>query len=101
MSREDRRSTHFLFERSKNDMPTIGQKRMLRRMCAIANENNIPVGIGISLETKWQYTVAIGQMKAALTSKGLWDNHNGYTDCACCYDTKPRVHPIFLRKPYS
>lgn len=101
MSREDKRSTHFLFEKNGNDMPTIGQKRMLRRMYAIANENNIPVSIGISLETKWQYTVAIGQIKAALTSKGLWDNHNGYTDCAYCYDTKPRVHPIFLRKPYS
>lgn len=91
-------------EIKKDVEPTESQKRYFRHLCARANDAGLETGVGFGLADKASYCRAIDILKKRLVDAGAMDPCNysrSIKPGGPALVDRPRVSPIFTRKPYS
>ena len=84
--------------------PTESQKRYFRHLCARANDAGLETGVGFGLADRASYCRAIDILKKRLVDAGAMDPCNysrSIKPGGPALVDRPRVSPIFTRKPYS
>ena len=109
---KDRRTRHIDYSSTAGTIcetvneikPTESQKRYFRHLCARANDAGLETGVGFGLADKASYCRAIDILKRRLVDAGAMDPCNysrSIKPGGPALVDRPRVSPIFTRKPYS